>query len=142
MAQNHPQSNQKYCSDCGEQTITACPSCGTNIRGYYHVPGVFNFSDYHAPSYCFNCGEPYPWTIARLEAASDLADELDGLTADEKEKLKYSLPDLVKDGPRTTVAETCFKKIMKKAGSEAYEGMKSILVDVVNEAVKKSVFGA
>jgi hypothetical protein len=71
-----------------------------------------------------------------------LADELDGLTADEKEKLKYSLPDLVKDGPRTTVAETCFKKIMKKAGSEAYEGMKSILVDVVNEAVKKSVFGA
>lgn len=29
---------------------------------------------------------------------------------------------------------------MKKAGSEAYDGMKSILIDVVSEAVKKSLF--
>lgn len=30
---------------------------------------------------------------------------------------------------------------MKKVGSEAYDGMKSILDDVVSETVKKSVFG-
>ncbi|ABA90275.2 protein of unknown function DUF2321 [Syntrophotalea carbinolica DSM 2380] len=142
MAKDYPQSNQKYCSDCGEETITACPSCGSNIRGHYHVPGVISFSNFHAPSYCFNCGSPYPWTAIRLEAAAELADELDGLTTDEKEKLKSSLPDLVKDGPKTVVAETRFKKIIKKAGADAYEGMKTILVDVVSETVKKSMFGA
>lgn len=41
----------------------------------------------------------------------------------------------------STVAETRFKKLMKKVGSEAYDGMKSILDDVVSETVKKSVFG-
>jgi hypothetical protein len=30
---------------------------------------------------------------------------------------------------------------MKKAGKESYEGMKSILTDIVSETVKKSLFG-
>ena len=76
-----------------------------------------------------------------MEAAAELADELDGLSAEEKKQLKESFPDLVKNTPKTVVAETRFKKLMKKAGSEAYDGMKSILVDVVSEAVKKSIFG-
>ena len=141
MAKDYPNSNQAFCSDCGEPTITACPSCNSDIRGYYHVPGVIGFSDYYAPSYCYNCGSPYPWITTRLEAASELADDLEGLNDEEKQALKQSLPELVKNGPKIVVAETRFKKFMKKAGSEAYEGMKSILIDVVSEAVKKSVFG-
>lgn len=141
MASDYPQSNQAFCSDCGEKTITTCPSCNTNIRGKYHVPAVISFSSFNPPSYCFNCGKPFPWTITRLEAAGELADELDELSEEEKEALKKSLPELVKNGPKTVVAETRFKKIIKKAGSEAYEGMKAILIDVVSEAVKKSVFG-
>jgi hypothetical protein len=141
VAATSSQSNQKHCADCGAQTIMACPSCNTQIRGYYHVPGVFCFSDYHKPSYCHNCGSAFPWTVSSLEAARELADEFDDLTYEEKEQLKSSFPDLVKDTPKTIVAETRFKKLMKKAGSEAWDGMKSILVDVVSEAVKKSVFG-
>lgn len=98
MANDYPQSNQAFCSDCGEKTITACPSCNTNIRGYYHVPGVIGFSNYSAPSYCYSCGSPFPWTVTRLEAASELADELEGLSDDEKESLKSSLPELVCSG--------------------------------------------
>ena len=141
MAKDHPQSNQEFCSDCGEKTIAECPSCNSNIRGHYHVSGVIGFSEYRAPSYCFGCGKPYPWTTSRLEAATELADELEGLTSEEKEKLKSALPELVKNGPKTVVAETRFKKIIKKSGADAYEGMKSILIDVVSEAVKKSIFG-
>lgn len=141
MSSSSPQSNQKHCDECGAQTITACPDCNIPIRGYCHVPGVLAFFDYKKPGYCYNCGEPYPWTIASLEAAQELADELDNLSADERQQLKDSFPDLVKSTPRTVVAETRFKKLIKKAGAEAYGGMKSILIDVVSEAVKKSVFG-
>jgi hypothetical protein len=141
MAASSPQSNQKYCAECGAQTITVCPECNSPLRGYYHVPGVIGFFDYNKPSYCHNCGKPYPWTIASLEAARELADELEKLSAEERQQLKDSFPDLVKNTPKTVVAETRFKKLMKKAGAEAYDGMKSILIDVVSEAVKKSVFG-
>lgn len=141
MATSSPQSNQKHCAACGAQTITACPDCNSSIRGYYHVPGVIGFFDYNKPSYCYNCGKPYPWTVASLEAARELADELEKLSAEERQQLKDSFPDLVKNTPKTVVAETRFKKLMKKAGAEGYDGMKSILIDVVSEAVKKSVFG-
>jgi hypothetical protein len=79
--------------------------------------------------------------LLRIFVCPELADELGGLNAEEREQLKNSFPDLVKNTPKTAVAETRFKKLMKKAGSEAYDGMKSILVDVVSEAVKKPVFG-
>ena len=141
MAKDYPDSNQNYCSECGEKTITSCPECNSAIRGEYHVPNVIGFSDFNTPVYCHSCGKPYPWTVSRLESALELASELDGLTSDEKEQLKQSLPDLIKNSPKTIVAETRFKKIMKKAGKESYEGMKSILVDVVSETVKKTLFG-
>lgn len=141
MAVSSPQSNQKYCADCGAQTVTTCPDCNSPIRGYYHVENVISFFDYNKPNYCHNCGKPYPWTVASLEAARELADELEKLSAEERQQLKESFSDLVKNTPKTAVAETRFKKLMKKAGAEAYDSMKSILVDVVSEAVKKSVFG-
>lgn len=141
MAASSPQSNQKHCAECGAPTITACTSCGSGIRGFYHIPGVIGSFNFYAPSYCHNCGTAFPWTASSLEAAAELADELDELSSEEKEQLKNSFPDLVKNTPKTVVAETRFKKLMKKAGAEAYDGMKSILVDVVSEAVKKSLFG-
>jgi hypothetical protein len=141
MAESSPQSNQRFCAECGAQTINACQSCNTPIRGYYDVPGVIGFFEFEKPGYCHNCGKPFPWTESSLEAAAELADELDGLSAKEKKQLKDSFPDLVRETPKTAVAETRFKKLMKKAGSEAYDGMKAILIDVVSEAVKKAIFG-
>ena len=63
------------------------------------------------------------------------------MSVEEKELLKQSLDDLMKDTPQTKVAETRFKRLIKKAGNDAYEGMRSIIVDVVSEVVKKSLFG-
>lgn len=141
MAYGYPQSNQNFCDRCGAKTTTQCPECLTNIRGYYHVPGVFTTGGYDAPSYCFNCRAAYPWTQSSLEAANKLADETESLTKEGKEQLKRSLSDLIREGPKTVIAETRFKKLMKKAGKDTYDAMRSILVDVVSEAVKKSVFG-
>ena len=68
------------------------------------------------------------------------SDELGSLTDQERESLKRSLNDLVCETTSTAVAETRFKKIMKKVGKDGYEGMRSILTDIVSETVRKSLF--
>ena len=141
MAHDYPNSNQSHCDKCGAPTIMACPSCQTAIRGFHHVPGIIGLANYDAPAFCYKCGKPFPWTAARLRAAENLADELDGLTSDDRESLKKSLHDLVRETPSTRVAETRFKKIMRKAGKDGYEGMQSLLTDIVSEVVRKTIFG-
>ncbi|WP_312027173.1 DUF2321 domain-containing protein [Cytobacillus firmus] len=137
-----PQRRANHCSVCGEQTINCCSSCKASIRGEYNVPGVavIGFS-YDIPSFCHGCGAAYPWTQEKLEAAKELADLLDELTEEEQESLKKSLDELVKDGPRTVVATTKFKRILSKTGPEIATGFKDILIDVVSETVKKTIWG-
>jgi hypothetical protein len=76
-----------------------------------------------------------------INAATVLADELKGISKEDRTLLKESLPDLLHDGPRAVLAESRFKKVMAKAGRESYDAMKTILVEVASEAVKKSLFG-
>lgn len=134
-----PQFNQKFCDKCGEETTTKCSHCNTEIRGY--LRGSFSVSPYEVPQHCHNCGKPFIWTERRLEAAREYACEFKELDSEEKEKLQESLNDLVKESPKTPLAEKRFKKIMTKVGKESYEGMKTILTDILSEAVKKSIFG-
>lgn len=142
MSVSSPKRNQQYCDECGAKTISTCPECNTSIRGYYHVPGVIGFFDYKKPAFCFNCGNPFPWTSSRIEAALELADELENISEEDRQRLKDSFPDLVRDTPKTSVAETRFKKIMRMAGADAYNAMKSIMIDIVSETVRKSIFSA
>lgn len=142
MARDYPNRNQDYCDRCGAPTIVACPSCNSDIRGFYHVPGVLSIREYTAPAFCYKCGKPFPWTAAGLAAAEELADELEGLTKEERESLKKSLNDLIRETPNTRVAETRFKRIMKKIGKDGYESMRSILTDIVSETVRKAIFGS
>lgn len=140
-AKTSPAGNQDFCDRCGSKTVIACQQCSTDIRGFHHISGVIH-SSYDRPAFCFKCGAAFPWTATGLQAARDLADVLDGLSAEDREELKMSLDDLVKDTPRTRVAETRFKKIMKRSGREAVDGMRSVLTDIVSETVRKTIFGA
>ena len=68
------------CSTCGAKIITACSSCNSIIRGYYHVPGVADFgSDYKPPDFCHDCGQPHSWASrqARIWELQNLLDEED-----------------------------------------------------------------
>lgn len=57
-----PEHRQKYCEQCGEETITECQNCGAKIRGNYDVQGVVTAGGpKDVPKYCHECGEPYPW---------------------------------------------------------------------------------
>lgn len=132
---------QKFCSDCGEPTITACQHCNANIKGDYNVPNVFSIFEYYRPSFCDNCGQQYPWTQSSKDAAYELIQFTDSLNENEKDDLKNSINDLLKDSPKTKVAEIKFKKYALKAGKEVASGLKDILIDIVSETAKKSIWG-
>ena len=137
----HPEHNRKFCDKCGALTITNCQKCNTPIRGYYHVPpmGTLDYTHLPLPSFCPECGKPYPWTEAKLKAAQELSDELDNLSPEERSLLKKSLNDIIRDTPQTTVAATRFKRLVAKAGKAAADGFRDILVDVLSETAKKII---
>lgn len=66
--------------------------------------------------------------------------ELEALSSEERDTLKQSLDSLVRDSPATELAASRFKRIMAKVGTESYTAMKSILVNVLSEAVKKTMY--
>ena len=141
MAESHPQDTAAYCPKCGKPTILACPSCNESIRGYCHIQGVISAgSDFDLPSYCRKCGNPFPWTEARLTAATELVNDAEFLDKAEKAQLIETFPDIVADSPRTQVAATRASRLMKKAGMSVAGVLRDMFVDIASEAAKKILF--
>jgi hypothetical protein len=138
----HSEANQNYCSECGERTITECPNCGIEIRGQFVPDYTFQRApSYDAPGYCRQCGVRLPWTQRRLDVARMLVEEFEQLTDAERKQLVGTFPDLFVETPRTAAAELTFKRLILKAGKEAADAMRRILLDILSEAVRKSLFG-
>lgn len=66
--QSSPEFRRKFCPECGEETIHQCLECSHPIKGYYNVEGVISFFETSVPTHCENCGNPYPWTLRKVEA--------------------------------------------------------------------------
>jgi len=135
-----PQFNQEFCDECGAPSITECPSCKTPIRGHYNS-GSLSFSKYVPPAFCYKCGKPFPWTAAAISTAKELAELQDNLTSAEKQELAGTVDDLVRNTPRTPVAQARFRSLMKKVGKDGYEALRSVLTNVLSEAARKAIFG-
>ena len=132
---------RQFCDKCGAATITECPKCGANIRGYYHFPGDFTSgSTYRVPKFCPDCGAAYPWTESSLKAAHDLANEIKQISDEERDILTQSLDELVKDTPQTEVAAIRVKKIVSKADTEAANALREILSGILSETTKRAIF--
>jgi hypothetical protein len=136
--------DQKFCGECGASTITQCQSCDAPIRGREYI---FDFLSGSRPiglhrvaQFCYQCGEPYPWLKEKLDAAKELAQELDELSEEEKQLLTKSIDDLVKETPKTELAAIKFKKMLSKTGKETAEAFRSILIDIVSELAKKTLW--
>ncbi len=135
QVKSSPHIKQRFCDKCGAPSITKCKYCHFTIKGPYHTKqGV---SSWVKPSYCPNCGKPYPWTELTLKAARELTDTLKTLTTKEREALKKSLDDIVQETPRAPVAVIIFKKLMAKAGPIATEGFKIILSGIVSVYIQR-----
>ena len=129
----------KFCSTCGSEVITACPSCNAQIQGFYIPPGVPGVGGIFKslPSFCFQCGKPFPWTVEKLEAARSLADDLEGLSADDRAKLKTAIEDVAGGGPKAEAGAARVKDA-GKATTAVGKALWQLTIDVASEAAKKS----
>jgi hypothetical protein len=129
----HPEDNRKFCSKCGEPTLLYCPNCQDPIEDLgYMLP--------QAPRFCKNCGQPFPWTERKLNAAQDLIQGQEQLSESERAIVINNLGELVKDSPFTTVAATKVKTFLSKAGPAVTGMFRDVLVDVMSETAKKILF--
>ena len=136
-----PQHNAAHCDSCGRPTIDACPACEKPIRGKYHVPNVISATTASVPKHCHACGEAYPWTAERLQAAKDLMAEFDKLTKEDRRHFAEALPDLLSDTPSSTVAAMRVKRLLTKAGKEAPAALLEILKGVITSGATKAIWG-
>lgn len=132
-----------YCEKCGKKLISECPICKHYIPGETTSDNTvfLGFPPEPVPNYCVHCGNAYPWTKTAIESATELINLSNDLNNDEKQQLVETVPDLFADTPRTKTAIVKFKLLSKKAGAAIASGLHDILVDVVSEAVKKSLYG-
>lgn len=137
--EDHRNDLETFCSKCGAQMITKCGSCGTNIRG--RSRGEFgHWGDYSPPSYCFNCGNPFPWTSSALEATKDILLLSEAIDSSELATIEDTYRDLIIETPKTQVAAMRFKRLLSKSGKTASDAIYQVMVDVLSEAVRKTVW--
>jgi hypothetical protein len=137
----HPELREKFCSQCGEPTMTTCPGCNASIRGDYHVSGAFFLGgSFEPPAHCHNCGKAFPWTERKIAGAVELLEADGKLSADEIVQVRSDLVEMTKNTPRLQAASMRFKKSMTKAGAVVASGVRDIVVDVLSEAAKKALW--
>jgi hypothetical protein len=60
-----PETRKPHCPNCGSQTITECPVCGSSIPGaFLGDPLLGGYETVEVPKHCPTCGTPFPWTSA------------------------------------------------------------------------------
>jgi hypothetical protein len=129
---------QPFCAQCGKETFVKCAECGETIRG--SMPAEEGSEprarEYVRPSYCPACGDAYPWTRAQLDAARDLAAELEGLTARDREILAESLDELMADTPRASLAATRFATLVAKARGPGVQPLRQLASDFASASAR------
>jgi hypothetical protein len=142
---NNQQIPEKYCATCGDEIINKCLKCGTYIKGIPRLEDLINppYSYFGNPyirqSYCTSCGEAHPWTLRGEAAAYELIEFATALTPQERDDWKQTIPILIKDTPKSSLALVKFKKYVAKAGVETGKAVKDIVVSVVSEVVKNAI---
>ena len=118
-----------------------CSKCGAKIRGWYHSDGITTLRPPGAkiplPSYCYSCGNPYPWIENNLKKLNAIL--LIDTVMDEEQKgiIREYLPDLVINDENANTSAVIIKAISEKASgpvkSFIIEFVKSLGVDSVKK---------
>jgi uncharacterized protein DUF2321 len=74
---------------------------------------------YSIPAFCHECGEPYPWTQSKLEAAKEQIEMEQSLSVEDKVALTTDIEDIAHDSPRAGNAAKRVKAILQKVGGTA-----------------------
>lgn len=152
-----PAEKRKFCTLCSAPVISECPHCHKRIKGAYFQTQTYTVrttlfgkeesqrslsqeldtSTYQIPSFCDECGHPYPWTERILESANAIFDMLDEISPENKEHLKEIFPDLISDTSKTIPSALIFEKIISPLTPIAKTAMQSAFgKTIVAEALK------
>lgn len=121
---------QQFCQKCGALTIIACRTCGKEIQGDEIENDVLmdewsrgwhSIDSSVVPSYCRNCGKPYPWTESKIAAALQMLEEFGDLNDEEKRTIEQDINNIAKDIPQTKLSAMRIKRILGKCGKVAYD---------------------
>jgi len=129
---NNPEERKKFCQECGAPTLTSCSRCGVEIQGA-PMEVVENLDaqlsrrrlrpvrQADIPKYCQNCGEPYPWTQARIRTAIQNLVEFGDLNEEEKKTIAQDVQNIAKDVPEAELSARRIKRIWERGKSVGYE---------------------
>lgn len=138
-ARSAPEFRRNFCAECGAATIDQCDDCGAEIKGNYNVKSVIAITGpTPVPHYCDNCGKPYPWQQSAIENLEALFEE-GGLSKADIEKLRETLPDVLRDTPKSESASIKFGRILKKLGKPVYDIAITVISDIASETAKKTL---
>lgn len=132
-------SEVEFCEKCGAKMIDTCPSCQSFIKEWHYPPNTIGTPKYERVSYCQKCGNAYPWTKFALDAMADLIAEEAELNDIEQEKLVSSLPDIITETPKTSVAVVRFKKAFLSAGKFTADALRQFAIDFGCELAKSKL---
>lgn len=132
---------QPYCEKCGAKTISFCKHCNQPIHGEYECKDFADLAvGYHKPYYCWNCGKPYPWTERIIENAIEILALDETLSESDREMIKNAIPNLIVETPDTPISVAKYSKGLNNAADFVKSSLRQLLVDVVSETIKKSLF--
>ncbi|MBF6606508.1 MAG: DUF2321 domain-containing protein [Chloroflexi bacterium] len=133
-----PEDSSSFCPECGAATIRGCHQCGATLRGY--MRGVVT-GDWTLEAYCRDCGKPYHWTEASIQAAKDLLELEASLSSEDRELLATNLDAVTRDTPQTAVAAKRIKLVLAKVPGQAATAVRDIILGVATEAAKSAILG-
>lgn len=144
-SRGNPSLNASYCSLCGAHAISACPGCREPIPGYlYQLSGAARLSAApsgrpleRVPQYCHACGRPLPWTERAMSGARALIREIASLEPYERDQLRRSIDDIIRETPKTAVAVVRINKVLARVGGAHAEALRDLLVSIASDSVKQ-----
>ena len=137
---NWPLYNDDFCQVCGEKLIEKCPKCGHEIRGALirddSVMGLETVPPESVPSYCRNCGNPYPWTESFLSSTREIVGGFPELSEPEKGEFAKSLEDVVRATPDHGRSIQRLKQLVRKLKKPSRDLINNVLGNAVWEGFK------
>ena len=135
-----------FCSICGSEVLSKCLSCGYHIRGSHKLFGFYaelqeaEEENMEYPNYCYNCGDPFPWTKSLLDNAVEIL-ALDSQWDDNfMQIISSSIPDLLVSTPSSAIAVAKYNINIEKFTLPVRNAMYQLLFEVVSESVKSRIF--
>lgn len=129
----------KFCQKCGAPTINSCPICNNTIQGDRlgeDLTGWDSIESSVVPSYCSNCGKPYPWTENKIMTAIQIFAEFGNLDDKEKETIEQDIKNIAEDAPQAELSAMRIKRLWEKYSLVACDIIMELASKTIAEILK------